>query len=89
MKAKLTTSPASKMSHYICEHNQYQSLLAGEDRELVKPSLKRVLSIIFVCLSFLLEDITLAADVFSSCFFIPRAHFESSSVMVSFYGYEI
>ena len=40
-------------------------------------------------LSFLLEDITSAPDVFSSCSFIPRAHFESSSVMVSFYGYEI
>ena len=29
---------------------------------------------------------TSAPDVFSSCSFIPRAHFESSSVMVSFYG---
>ena len=77
------------MSHYICEHNQYENLLAGEDRELVKPSLKRVLSIIFVCLSFLLENITLAPDVFSSCSFVPPAHFESSSVMVSFYGYKI
>ena len=42
-----------------------------------------------VFLSFLLEDKTSAPDVFSSCSFIPRAHFESSSVMVSFYGYEI
>ena len=38
---------------------------------------------------FFLEDKTLAPDVFSSCSFIPRAHFKSSSVMVSFYGYEI
>ena len=42
-----------------------------------------------VFLSFLPEDRTAAPDVFSSCLLIPRAHFESSSVMVSFYGYEI
>ena len=40
-------------------------------------------------LSFLLEDKTSAPDVFSSCLLIPRAPFESSSVMFSFYGYEI
>ena len=40
-------------------------------------------------LSFLLEDKTSAPDVFSHCSFIHRAHFELSSVMVSFYGYEI
>ena len=28
-------------------------------------------------------------DVFSSCSFIPRAHFETSSVVVNFYSYEI
>ena len=38
---------------------------------------------------FFLEDKTSAPDVFSSCSFIPRAHFKSSLVMVSFYGYEI
>ena len=38
---------------------------------------------------FLLECKTSAPDVFSSCLFISRAHFKSSSVMVSFYGYEI
>ena len=41
---------------------------------------------------------TSAPEVFSSCSFIPRAkrefslaraHFESTSVMISFYGYEI
>ena len=37
-------------------------------------------------LTFLLEDKRLAPDVFTSCSFIPRAHFESSSVMVTFYG---
>ena len=42
-----------------------------------------------VFLSFLLEDKTLASDVFGSSSFISRAHFESSSVIVSFYGYEI
>ena len=42
-----------------------------------------------VFLSFLVEDKTSALDVFSSCSFIPRAHFESSSVMVRFNGYEI
>ena len=36
-----------------------------------------------------LEDKTSAPDVLSNCSFIPRALFESSSVMVSFYGYEI
>ena len=30
-------------------------------------------------LSFFLEDKTSAPDVFSSCSFIPRAHFETSS----------
>ena len=40
-----------------------------------------------VFLSFLLEDKTLASDVFGSSSFILRAHFESSSVIVSFYGY--
>ena len=39
-----------------------------------------------VFLTFLLEGKTSAPDVFSSCSFIPRAHFDSSSVMVSFYG---
>ena len=38
---------------------------------------------------FLLEDKTSALDVFSSCSFIPSTHFEPSSVMVSFYGYEM
>ena len=42
-----------------------------------------------VFLSFVIEDKTLASDVFSSCSLIPRTHFESSSVMFSFYGYEI
>ena len=41
-----------------------------------------------VFLSFLLEDKTLASDVFGSSSFIPRAHFESNSLIVSFYGYE-
>ena len=40
-------------------------------------------------LSFLLEDKTLAPGALSSCSFIPRAYFESCSVMVSFYGKEI
>ena len=41
-----------------------------------------------VFLSFLLEDKTLASDVFGSSSFIPRAHFESNLLIVSFYGYE-
>ena len=36
-----------------------------------------------VFLSFFLEDKTLAPDVFSSCLFIPRAHFETSLVSVA------
>ena len=39
-------------------------------------------------LSFVLPDKTSAHDVFSSCSFISRTHFESSSVTVSFYGFE-
>ena len=39
--------------------------------------------------SFLPEDKIFEPDVFSSCSFIPGAHFEASSVIVSFYGYEI
>ena len=42
-----------------------------------------------VLLSFFLDDKTPAPDVFSSFSFIPCAHFETSSVMASFYGYEI
>ena len=40
-------------------------------------------------LSFYPEDKTSAPEVFRSCLFIPRAHFEASSVMASSYGYEI
>ena len=40
-------------------------------------------------LSFFLEGKASAPDVSSSCSFIPRVHFESSSVMFSFYDYEI
>ena len=36
-----------------------------------------------VFVSFFLEDKTLAPDVFSSCLFIPRAHFEKSLVSVA------
>ena len=42
-----------------------------------------------VFLNFFLEDKTSAPDVFSNCSLIPRAHFESSSVIVSFYDYKI
>ena len=40
-------------------------------------------------LSFFLEDKTSAPDVFSSCSFILCAHFETSLMIISFYGYEI
>ena len=36
-----------------------------------------------VFLSFFLENKTLAPDVFSSCLFIPRAHFATSLVSVA------
>ena len=42
-----------------------------------------------VSLSFFLEDKTSVPEVFSSCSFIPPAHFEVSLMMVSCYGYEI
>ena len=42
-----------------------------------------------VFLSFFLKDKTTAPDVFSSCSFNPCTLFETSSVMVSSYGYEI
>ena len=38
---------------------------------------------------FFQEDKTSAPDVFSSCSFILRAHFETSLVMVSYYGYDV
>ena len=40
-------------------------------------------------LSFFLHTKTSAADVVSSCLFIPRKHFETSLVMVSYYGNEM
>ena len=40
-------------------------------------------------LKIFLDDKTSEPDVFSSCSFIPRADFETSLVMVSYYGYEI
>ena len=42
-----------------------------------------------VFLSFFLDDKISALDVFSSWSFIPRTHFETSLVMVSYFGYEI
>ena len=42
-----------------------------------------------VFLSFFPEDKTSVPDAFCSCSFIPPAHFETSLVMVSCYGYEI
>ena len=42
-----------------------------------------------VFLSFSLEEKRSAPDIFSRCLFISRVYFETSSVMVSFYGYEI
>ena len=40
-------------------------------------------------LGFFQEDQTSASDVFSKCSFIPRTHFEKSSVMIISYGYEV
>ena len=42
-----------------------------------------------VFLIFSLDDKTSALEVFCSCSFILRAHFETSLLMVSYYGYEI
>ena len=42
-----------------------------------------------VFLIFSLGDKTSALEVFCSCSFILRAHFETSLLMVSYYGYEI
>ena len=38
---------------------------------------------------FFLNDKTSTPEVFCSCSFIPRAHFETSLVTVSYYDYEI
>ena len=38
---------------------------------------------------FSLDDKTSAPEVFCSCSFILRTHFETGLVMVSYYGYEI
>lgn len=48
-----------------------------------------VFFIYFLVLFFFLNDKTLASVVFSSCLFSPRAHFKTSLVMVSYYGYDI
>ena len=42
-----------------------------------------------VFLSFFLDDKISAPDVLSSWSFIPRTHFETSLVMVSYFGYKI
>ena len=42
-----------------------------------------------VFLSFLLDDKTSSPDVFNTCSIIPRTHFETILVMVSYYSYEI
>ena len=42
-----------------------------------------------VFLIFSLGDKTSALEVFCSCSFILRAHFETSLLMVSYYGYQI
>ena len=44
---------------------------------------------VFFLVFFFQNDKTSAADVLSSCSFIPHAHFETSLVMVSYYSYEI
>ena len=44
---------------------------------------------VFFFLSFFLEDKTSVPDVFSTCSFISRTHFETSLVMDSYYGYEL
>ena len=49
----------------------------GGRGEVVATPSSEVLLIVF------LDDKTSAPDVFSSCSFIPRAHFETSLVMVS------
>ena len=41
------------------------------------------------CPPFFLNDKTLAPDVFSSCSFIPSAHFEKRLLMFSYYDYEL
>ena len=46
-------------------------------------------SIRFFFLSFFLEDKTSVPDVFSTCSFIPCAHFETRLVMDSRSGYEL
>ena len=38
--------------------------------------------------SFFLDDKTSAPDIFSSCSFIHHVHFETSLVIVSYYGYD-
>ena len=43
---------------------------------------------VFLSFFFLEDKNSSAPDVFSSCLFIPRAHFETSLMMISFYGYE-
>ena len=71
---------------YLLKKKKIVKLTLGRTRGLMVATPPPPLD---VFLSFFLEDKTSAPDVFSSCSFVPRAHFERSSVMVSFYGYEI
>ena len=67
---------------YLCIYCKRYNLLKEWGGGVIDSPLK-------VFLSFFLEGKTLATYVFSSCSFIPSAHFESGLVMDSFYDYEI
>lgn len=41
-----------------------------------------------VFVSFFVDDKTSAPDIFRSCSFVPDVHFETSLVIVSYYGYD-
>ena len=68
---------------YQCAINRRTYKFGGGGREGRLPPASEVFLIFF------LDGKTSAPDVFSSCLFIPRAHFETILVMVSHYGYEI
>ena len=71
----------TKLSVNYYKNNIYVLALGRTRRDGCHPASE-------VFLSFFLVDKTSVSDISSSCSFIPHAHFETSLVIVSYYGYD-
>ena len=71
----------TKLSVNYYKNNIYVLTLGRTRRDGCHPASE-------VFLSFFLVDTTSVSDISSSCSFIPHAHFETSLVIVSYYGYD-